>query len=144
MGKRKGSPKSGGRKAGTPNRTTVLKAKAIAAAGEIARRSGMDVDTMTPLDILLFCARKYLTGGNLPGAVQAAGLAAPYMHPKLVVVDQRIRNELGEMPPEELQRQIERERRALEHKRAWATRGRMIELEAEPAQNGADPGIDDR
>ena len=65
--------KTGGRKAGTPNRATAAKVAAIAASG------------LTPLDYMLSVMR------NEDGApeirLEAAKAAAPYVHPRLSAVE---------------------------------------------------------
>ena len=66
--------KTGGRKAGTPNKATAAKAAAIAASG------------LTPLDFMLTVMRDQ--SADLQDRLQAARAAAPYVHPRLVSREQ--------------------------------------------------------
>lgn len=65
--------KTGGRKAGTPNRATAAREKAIAASG------------LTPLDYMLTLMRDE----RLPRQerLEAARSAAPYVHSKLIATE---------------------------------------------------------
>ena len=64
--------KTGGRRRGTPNKSTSAKAKKAVAIAE----SGL-----TPLEYLLSVMRD--ENEDLPMRVDAAKAAAPYVHPKL-------------------------------------------------------------
>jgi hypothetical protein len=71
--------KSGGRRAGTPNRATVERAARARAGIEAALATGL-----MPLDVILTVMR----GGPAAEAIserqyQAACAAAPFLHPKL-------------------------------------------------------------
>lgn len=71
----KGTPKSGGRKKGIPNKKSVAVAEAIEASG------------LTPLEFMIQCMRN----GAMPEdfRLDAAKAAAPYVHPKLTSVELR-------------------------------------------------------
>lgn len=75
MSRLPGTPKTGGRKAGVPNKATIARQAEIAASG------------LTPLDYMLSVLRDE---ANDPIArLDAAKAAAPYVHPKLANVDVR-------------------------------------------------------
>jgi hypothetical protein len=69
----KGTPKSGGRKKGIPNKKSVARTEAIEASG------------LTPLEFMIQCMRN----GAMPEdfRLDAAKAAAPYVHPKLTSVE---------------------------------------------------------
>jgi hypothetical protein len=71
----KGTPKSGGRKKGIPNKANAARTRAIEASG------------LTPLDFMIQCMRR----SDLPEdfRLDAAKAAAPYVHPKLTSVELR-------------------------------------------------------
>lgn len=69
LGRPKGLPKSGGRKAGTPNKLNAEKEAAIAASG------------LTPLDYMLSLLRD--EGESKEVRVDVAKAAAPYCHARL-------------------------------------------------------------
>jgi len=64
--------KTGGRKAGTPNKASAAKAAAIAASG------------LTPLDFMLSVMRDENAAPEV--RLEAARSAAPYVHPRLSAV----------------------------------------------------------
>ena len=72
-GRNKGTPKTGGRKAGTRNKRTAELIKAVEAAG------------ITPLDYLLSVLRDEEKPENI--RLQAARDAAPYVHQKLQSIE---------------------------------------------------------
>lgn len=72
-GRKPGTPKTGGRKKGSPNRATVAKQAEIAASG------------LTPLDFMLAALRD--EGRDFDTRMDAAKAAAPYCHPKRAPVD---------------------------------------------------------
>ena len=76
----KGQAKSGGRKRGTPNRATAAKAKAIAESG------------LTPLDYMISIMRNESLEEDK--RLDAAKAAAPYVHPRLASVDNRVTAEV--------------------------------------------------
>ena len=78
MAKAKGSPKTGGRKKGTPNNGTAAKAAAIAASG------------LTPLDYLLSVLRD--EDADPADRLDAAAKAAPYVHPRLAAIQHSASN----------------------------------------------------
>ena len=67
--------KTGGRTAGTPNRATAAKAKAVEESG------------LTPLDYMLDVMRD--TDKPADVRLDAAKSAAPYVHPKLASVEHK-------------------------------------------------------
>lgn len=72
VGRPAGLPKSGGRRKGSPNRTTKAKAAKIAESG------------LTPLEYML----NVLRNNDAPpdDRMEAAKSAAPYVHPKLAAM----------------------------------------------------------
>lgn len=68
----KGQPKTGGRKKGTPNKASAQREAEIAASG------------LTPLEYLTSVYRNRKI--DLDTRVDAAGKAAPYVHPKLASI----------------------------------------------------------
>jgi hypothetical protein len=90
--------KTGGRKAGTPNKATSAKAAAIVASG------------MTPLDYMLSVIRDETRDPAM--RLDAAKAAAPYVHPRLASV------EVGNRDDKPLEISVEeRERKAAEARR---------------------------
>jgi len=76
MARPQGTPKTGGRAKGTPNRASVARAAEIAASG------------LTPLDFMLSVMRD---GGNdTDTRLDAAKSAAPYVHAKLSSIDAKL------------------------------------------------------
>lgn len=75
-GRLKGQPKTGGRKAGTPNRVTAQRAAEIAASG------------LTPLDYMLAVLRD--DAAEVARRDDMAKAAAPYCHPRLAAVDHEL------------------------------------------------------
>lgn len=73
MPRPKGLPKTGGRTTGTPNRRTTQKAAEIAASG------------LTPLDYFLSVMRDETRDTDT--RLEAAKLAAPFVHPRLSAID---------------------------------------------------------
>lgn len=73
MPRPKGTPKTGGRVKGKPNRASVKRQTEVAATGE------------TPLDYLLGVMRN--TEGDPAIRLDAAKAAAPYVHPKLAAIE---------------------------------------------------------
>jgi hypothetical protein len=76
----KGLPKSGGRQKGTVNRRTRERQAAVVASG------------LLPVPFLLSLVENEAL--DLPTRLEAAKSAAPYIHPKLQVVDSTIRAEV--------------------------------------------------
>lgn len=72
-GRKPGTPKTGGRQKGVPNKATTAKAAEI-------RESGL-----TPLDYLIGVMRD--AGADEARRIDAAKAAAPYVHAKLQPVD---------------------------------------------------------
>ena len=90
--------KTGGRKAGTPNKATNATAAAIAASG------------LTPLDYMLSVLRDEAREPAI--RLEAAKAAAAYVHPRLASVDLGNRdNKPFELSVEERERQFEEHRR---------------------------------
>lgn len=83
-GRPKGTPKTGGRKPGTPNRATAKREAEIRASG------------LTPLDFMLAILRDEAKPDDL--RFEAAKAAAPYVHPKLSNVDHKSSD--GTMTPQ--------------------------------------------
>jgi hypothetical protein len=82
-----GHPRYGGRKPGTPNKVTVLKAEAIALAHDALGMTADDIAKLSPLDGMMLVMRWGVETRNPgvetrnPGVVLAA--AAPYVHARL-------------------------------------------------------------
>jgi hypothetical protein len=76
VGRKPGTPKTGGRKKGTPNKITAAREAEIAAFG------------LTPLEYML----KLLRDDNVDAARrdEMAKAAAPYCHPRLSTVDAKV------------------------------------------------------
>ena len=72
-GRKPGTPKTGGRTKGTPNKASVAKEAAIAASG------------LTPLDFMLAALRDDTKAFD--ERMDAAKAAAPYVHPRRAPVD---------------------------------------------------------
>lgn len=72
-GKKPGSPKTGGRQKGTPNKATKARETAIAESG------------LTPLEYMLSVMRDLAADEGK--RLDAAKAAAPYVHPKLANVE---------------------------------------------------------
>jgi hypothetical protein len=75
MPRPRGLPKSGGRKAGSPNKATTERVKEIVASG------------LTPLDYMISVMRN----AELPleRRIDAAKSAAPYVHPRLAAIEHK-------------------------------------------------------
>jgi hypothetical protein len=72
-GRPKGTPKTGGRQKGVPNKAPIARAKAIEASG------------LTPLEFMVQCMRNEAMPEDF--RLDAAKAAAPYVHPKLTSVE---------------------------------------------------------
>lgn len=73
MAKAQGSPKTGGRKKGVPNKASIARAAAIEQSG------------LTPLDFMLTVLRDLEQDYGV--RLDAAKAAAPYVHPKLANIE---------------------------------------------------------
>jgi hypothetical protein len=73
MSRQKGTPKTGGRKKGTPNKKTILLQEIIAASG------------VTPLDYMLRVLRD--ENATAMERMDAAKAAAPYVHARLAAIE---------------------------------------------------------
>jgi hypothetical protein len=124
QGGQPGHKKYGGRKVGTPNRTTIMRAEAMAQWVELRPLTPEEIDTITPLDALLYILRVRLAAGEMHHAAQVAAMAAPYVHVKLSAHAVEVRHTYAQVDDAELAEQ----RAALERKLASVT----IEAEAEP------------
>jgi hypothetical protein len=102
-----GHPKHGGRKAGMPNRATIIKAEAMAAWVEMRPLSPEEIDTITPLEALLYILRVRLAGHEWHHAAQVAAMAAPYTHAKLTAIDMRVHADLSSKSDLELQQELD-------------------------------------
>lgn len=71
-GRLPGTPKTGGRKKGVPNKATIERQAEVAASG------------LTPLEFMLQVMR---TGSDEARQLDAAKAAAPYVHPRLAAVE---------------------------------------------------------
>jgi hypothetical protein len=93
-----GLPKSGGRRKGTPNRASAAREAAIQASG------------LSPLDFMLGVMRD--EANDIALRLDAARVAAPYVHPRLASVDFGNRDDKPfEISVEERERQTEERRR---------------------------------
>jgi hypothetical protein len=89
-GRPKGTPKTGGRAAGVPNRATVAKAEAIALAHDALGMTADDIAKLTPLAGMMLVMKWGIETRN-PGVVlAAAAAAAPYVHPRLSHAEVRV------------------------------------------------------
>jgi len=106
-GRLKGTPKTGGRKAGTPNKRTVALQHATAAAAERINatlgREGFEGDAHT----LLMSIYK---DPNQPIGLrmEAAKAALPYEKQRLASIETKVVNEFEKMTDEELDAEIAR------------------------------------
>jgi hypothetical protein len=88
-----GHVKIGGRKAGVPNKATVVREQEVlrivaeATAGNLPAEDAVNA---TPLEAMLICMRWALAERDRAGVLAAATAAAPYMHPRLSSSDVRI------------------------------------------------------
>jgi hypothetical protein len=105
MARPKGSPKYGGRTAGTPNRATQAKAEVIAdamvALGLVDKQS-----RLTPLQMVLVIAEARFTAGDHAGALAAAAIALPYCERRLASTDLHVSGQLDTRDPETVAREI--------------------------------------
>jgi hypothetical protein len=106
MARPKGSPKTGGRKKGTPNRATQASAKAIADAMVALGLTPDRVSGLTPLQMMLVIAEMRFTAGDHAGALAAAQAAAPYVHAKLSSSDVHVTGTLDTRSVEDLDAEI--------------------------------------
>lgn len=109
--------KTGGRKAGTPNKATAAKAMAVEQAG------------LTPLDFMLKVMRDESV--DLQERMQAARAAAPYVHPRLAS------KEYDALDPEAERERLEVDRRLLEyvdeeHRAKWEEIAMRMPMNREP------------
>jgi hypothetical protein len=77
-----GHIKAGGRRAGTPNKKVAARQRLL----KLAHEPGV----ASPLDVMLQIMCLRLVGKDFKGALEAATLAAPYLHPKLQATDIRM------------------------------------------------------
>jgi hypothetical protein len=90
-----------------PNKATIIRAEAMAEAVEARRLSREEIDTITPLDALLYILRVRLDAGEMHHAAQVAAMAAPYVHAKLSATDVRIRADISGKSDAELQAELD-------------------------------------
>jgi hypothetical protein len=142
----KGHPKWGGRAKGTKNHQNGWKAHQRQRLIQQLIDQILDpehAEQLDPMIVVRTVMRAKLSAGDLDGAAALALQCMPYVHAKLVSAQINVRNELAVISDEELTRRITAERRQLAGRMLELTGpGRVIEVEAEPPQNGADPGID--
>jgi hypothetical protein len=108
-GRPRGQPKSGGRKAGTPNRETVVQKaveteflmRAIDSAGIPQTK----LEDMHPLSVIHFIMVERFRSGDYTGALLAAGMLAPYTNARLSSSEVRVTHEWATLSDEELQAQ---------------------------------------
>jgi hypothetical protein len=105
-GRPKGTPKTGGRVAGTPNKATVQKAKAIALAHDAMGMTAEDIAGLTPLDGMMLVMRWGVETKN-PGVVLAAAqAAAPYVHARLSHAEVRVSGTIAHLTDADLEAEI--------------------------------------
>jgi hypothetical protein len=93
-----------------PNKTTRLKVEARDVAmqqvyAELAL-TPVKVESLSPLQCMLTVMHLALDGGNLPLALQCAGMAAPYIHPKLTSSEVKVSGTLTTKSDDELAQEI--------------------------------------
>jgi hypothetical protein len=106
-GRPHGLPKVGGRKAGMPNKATIVRAEAMVEAIEARRLTREEIDAITPLGALLYILRVRLDAGEMHHAAQVASMAAPYMHAKLSSMDVKLRADITGKTDAELQAELD-------------------------------------
>lgn len=78
-----GTPKTGGRTKGTPNKRNAELVARVASEGAL------------PLDVMLDIMRRKVAKGDDEGALDAAAKAAPYVHSKLSTVEAKHSGEIS-------------------------------------------------
>jgi orotate phosphoribosyltransferase-like protein len=113
-----GHTKSGGRKKGSRNKSTVLRLKAeheartkleqarLASWEEIEAASAR-MHTMTPLEVMLTGMHLKLGRGDIEGATKIAEAAAPYTSAKLVASEVRVQHSIEQRSDEEVALEME-------------------------------------
>ncbi len=102
----KGEPKTGGRKAGAPNKATLARAQAIADALVAEQLTPEQIEALEPLPVMLRIMRARTAAGDDAGALAAAALAAPYRHAKLTSTDLHVSGQLDTRDPETVKAEI--------------------------------------
>ena len=87
MPRPKGLPKTGGRIKGTPNRRTQAM-RAAALSAPVVGDAVYDTSEMLPLEFLVSVMRNPAL--ELSMRLHAASVAAPFLHPKLGMIDARV------------------------------------------------------
>ena len=93
-GRPKGTPKTGGRSAGTPNKATLARAQAIAQALISEQLTPAQVEALQPLPVMLRIMRARAAAGDDAGALAAAIAASPYCHSRLTAADLHVSGSL--------------------------------------------------
>jgi hypothetical protein len=128
MAFQKGRAKTGGRKKGTPNKATIRRNRVLAQIERDARRMGQDPLLVSPLEVMrtVMCFR--IAQRDYKGALEAAALAAPYVHARLNATDVKVQHTLTSKSDAEVAAEIQ----ALQQKLAIAQRPPQIEAIADP------------
>jgi hypothetical protein len=96
-GKTAKNPNGAGRRKGSVNMRTRLKAEAFATAvkAQLERMTEEEITALTPLDTLLLVMKNAFRAGDFASAMAAAEKAAPYLHAKQLATPPEM-----QMPPE--------------------------------------------
>jgi hypothetical protein len=130
MAFQKGRAKTGGRKKGVQNRATIRRNRILAQIERDARRMGQDPLLVSPLEVMrtVMCFR--IAQRDYKGALEAAALAAPYVHPRLNATDVKVQHTLTSKSDAEVTAEIQ----ALQLKLAIAHGPPQIDATAEPVE----------
>jgi hypothetical protein len=112
MARPKGLPKTGGRKKGTPNKTTAErreKAKAKSLFGDDFQSALNELATarLTPLEVMHAVMFIRIGKADYAGAMEAAEKAAPYCHARLNAAEVKVSHSLSDRTSEQLAADIE-------------------------------------
>lgn len=129
-GRPPGTPKTGGRKVGVPNKLNPGTPAAIgisrlaAFAGEIMLP--VDVNKLAPLQVMLGIMHARVERGDEAGALIAAIAAAPYVHPKLVATEVTVRDERSVRPVADILAEIKQLEQQLAHGTSGTIDGALV------------------
>jgi hypothetical protein len=108
-GRPRGQRKSGGRKAGTPNRVQHVR---VAAETEYLMRAidsagipPTKLEDMHPLSVIHFVMVERFRSGDYAGALLAAGMLAPYTNARLSSSEVHVTHDFAKLSDDELQAQ---------------------------------------
>jgi hypothetical protein len=129
----KGHPRWGGRKPGLSN-LKLMRREAALSEAIAAALTPEQVEALSPLEIMRSVMRSRYQRGDEAGALAAAALAAPFMHPRLQVSEVTVKHGTAGRSDAEVALEIESLRRRIEAARTIEAIPLTLEARAEPVE----------